>query len=334
MNNSLDKPDAPCVSVVIATYNVALYIKEAVRSALEQNFNEFEVIVVDDGSTDDTVDLIRSFKDPRVRILQVRHDGVAAALNRGVSAARGEFVAFLDGDDRWRQEKLERHVQFFKAHPEIDLTFAWSRIIDDQGADTGVHTKQCKGNTSFSMLLADYSIGTNSSVVVRRCVLGNGIVFDDANSGFCYDVDVWLRVALQRPGNTACIPAFLTDYRRHAGQLTRNVDAMEQGWYQLLARMQILAPEDTARVARRARSNIARYLSMIALESGLARRAIGYLRRGFCESPAFFLSDARNWKMGAALAAAFMLPSSWNRRLLKIAARRQPAEDGCTSSHP
>ncbi len=333
MNNFLDAPDTPCVSVVMATYNVAPYIRDAVRSALEQSFDKFEVIVVDDGSTDNTVEIIHSFRDPRVRIFQLQHAGVATALNSGVAAARGDYIAFLDGDDRWHRDKLKRHIEFLKAHPEIDLTFAWSRIIDDHGMDTGIRTRQCKGDVSFSTLLADYSIGTNSSVVVRRCVLGNEIVFDDVTVGPCFDVDAWLRVARLRPGNVACIPAFLTDYRRRAGQLTGNLETMEQSWHQLLARMQRLAPAATACVARRARSNISRYLALIAYESGQFRRSLAYARRSFCESPILFLADARNWKLAAALGAAFLMPAPWSRRLMRIAAGSRRTREARSQIH-
>ena len=106
-------PAAPRVTVVTPAYNVGRYIGEAVDSVLRQTFPDFEYLVVDDGSADDTAQVIKSHgnEDPRLRLIQIAHSGLSAARNAGIREARGRYIALLDGDDRWRPKFLERQVR-------------------------------------------------------------------------------------------------------------------------------------------------------------------------------------------------------------------------------
>jgi glycosyltransferase involved in cell wall biosynthesis len=111
------------VSVVIPTYNRAHTVLEAVRSVLSQRFRDLEVIVVDDGSTDDTAARLAAVPDPRLRVIMGRHAGVSAARNLGVSKASGTLISFLDSDDLWRPDKLAAEVAFLARHPEVHAVF-------------------------------------------------------------------------------------------------------------------------------------------------------------------------------------------------------------------
>lgn len=122
------------VSIIIRTYNRAHSIAQAISSALAQSFSDFEIVVVDDGSTDATNAVIRSFRDKRIRVL--RHEtnrGVGAACNTGIAGASGELIAWLDSDDTWHPEKLEQQVRFLKQHSEIDAVFSDLRISHGSG---------------------------------------------------------------------------------------------------------------------------------------------------------------------------------------------------------
>jgi glycosyltransferase involved in cell wall biosynthesis len=314
----MDLPTAPELSVVITAFNVAAYIGDALQSALNQTLRHIEVIVVDDGSTDGTLAVIRSIHDPRIRLVARSHAGEIAAFNAAIALAQGEFIAFLDGDDVWHPDKLAQHVRFLKDHPEIDLTFSWSRIIDENGTETGLTSRPWRGSLSFSQLLTDNVIGNGSSVVLRREPFLKIMPFDGALES-CYDFDVFLRFALLRPANIACVPACLTYYRRRSGQITRDIDRMERGWNLVLERMMRLAPRETARVAAAARSNMARFYAYLAYENGNYFKAWAYLYRGFREAPLRFFLDLRNWKMTAATLSATLLPAQWHKRLLRAA---------------
>jgi glycosyltransferase involved in cell wall biosynthesis len=115
---------APVVSVVIPTYNRAHVIGDAVASVMAQTFRQFELVVVDDGSTDGTAEILASISDPRLRAIRQANAGAAAARNAGVRAARGTLISFLDSDDLWKPDKLEREVAFLDRHPEVDSVFA------------------------------------------------------------------------------------------------------------------------------------------------------------------------------------------------------------------
>lgn len=118
------------VSVILPTYNRGYILAEALDSVLKQSYEDFELIVVDDGSTDNTADLVRSVQSEKIRYIRhQRNCGVSAALNSGVSAASGEFIGFLGSDDLWKPEKLERQINFLCRHPEVDFVFSDVEIV-------------------------------------------------------------------------------------------------------------------------------------------------------------------------------------------------------------
>src|SRR5262249_1200992 len=141
--------DQPLSTVVIATYNGARYVDTTLRSALEQTLRDFEILVVDDGSTDDTVGHVRAFSDPRLRLLERTHGGAPAAWNAAVEVAGGHFIALLDHDDLWTPTKLEGHLKSFKANPTAQATFSWSGSIDEHGRRIEIHPKRWHGPISF-----------------------------------------------------------------------------------------------------------------------------------------------------------------------------------------
>jgi glycosyltransferase involved in cell wall biosynthesis len=125
----------PRVSVIITTYNEEALIAEAVGSVLAQTYRDFEVVVVDDGSSDRTADRVEAFSDPRIKVIRQPHIGRCAALNLAVAASVGEYVAPQDADDLWLPERLGRQVAFLDAHPEIALVGAWVLLRDARGRE-------------------------------------------------------------------------------------------------------------------------------------------------------------------------------------------------------
>ncbi len=319
MTVNVSNSSGPEVSIVMPTFNVAPFVRTAVESVRRQSFPDFELVVVDDGSTDGTPDIVAGIDDPRVWLIRRLHESPVAALNFGVEAARGAYIGFLDGDDWWMENKLETHLRFLRAHPESDLTFSQSRIVDEQGRDTGLSTRPWNGVLTFSRLLADNVIGNGSAVVLRREALAQVGLFDRNLEG-CYDLDLWLRVARQRPGNIHCIPEELTVYRRRAAQLTKDVAMMERAWLRLLDKMKRLEPERTLRVANTASSNMYRFLAYTAYESGRMGHSCRLLARSCRYSPSVFLADSRNWGLGAAILASVLLPAKWSRALVSRSA--------------
>lgn len=112
----------PLISVIMATYNRAEYIEDAIDSIKRQTFKNYEIIVVDDGSTDNTKEILEKFKD--VRYIPLAHGGIATARNAAVKAARGKWIAFLDSDDMWKESKLQKQVDYLQAHPDCRIVYS------------------------------------------------------------------------------------------------------------------------------------------------------------------------------------------------------------------
>jgi glycosyltransferase involved in cell wall biosynthesis len=314
----------PALSVVTASYNVAGYIGQAIHSALAQTFLDFELIVIDDGSTDGTLDVVKGILDPRIRLEPRSHQGAPATLAEGIALARAPYLAFLDGDDFWHPNKLEQHVRFLDSHPTADLTFSWSRIVDEFGRDTGLTSRLWNGPISCAQLLADNVIGNGSSPVFRREALLAAGGIDTTLPG-CYDLDAWLRMSLIRPGNLVAIPQFLTFYRRRPGQLTADVPMMERSFNRLIEKTRAIAPEHAARAEKKARSNMQRFFAYVRYQGDDYPGALQTIGRSFRQAPGTFLSDSRNWKMTAATLAGLVLPHRVHGYLTRAALRMKRA---------
>lgn len=307
----------PVVSVVMAVRDCEPYIRDAVGSALRQDFQSFEIIAVDDGSIDGTRDILEKIDDSRVRVLTSPQLGPAAARNVGLRAARGKFIALLDGDDMWDAGKLAAHVAAFDDHPDVDLIFSLSRFVDDRGNALVLPTRRISGRFDFGSLLRDNVTGNGSAVVVRRSSIpADG--FDESLTA-CIDYDLWLRVALQRPGNVFCIPVELVSYRRHAGQVTGNWRRMQKGWKATMARMERLNPAEFERSRAVAASNWFRYLSFLAYESGDKRDALALLGSSVRSSGRVALRNPRTWLLAMAISSSVILPASLHGRLQRRA---------------
>jgi len=183
----------PKISVIIPTYNKAQYLKEAIESVLNQAYKEIEVIVIDDGSTDDTGEVIKSFDDTRIIYFFQKNKGPAAARNSGLKKAKGRYVAFLDSDDLWLSGKLKRQMDFIEKNPEIELLGTGCYEITDKGKIIGKKIFPIK-NKILQKDLIKYNPFIQSSIIIRREVFGKVGLY---NQKFreSEDYDLWLRIA-------------------------------------------------------------------------------------------------------------------------------------------
>ncbi|WP_244311991.1 glycosyltransferase [Marinobacter vulgaris] len=178
--------------MITPTYNRAKFLPDAISSVLGQSFSDFELIVVDDGSTDDTCSVIEPFLvDSRVRYLHQENRGQSHARNIALGLAEGEFIAFLDSDDLWSPWKLEKQLAVFDTEPEADIVHGDEAIINEQGRVTS--SKNMKRYSGFISphLLADNSVSITTALVRRRCFDEMGVF--DTSIGVADDYDLWLR---------------------------------------------------------------------------------------------------------------------------------------------
>jgi glycosyltransferase involved in cell wall biosynthesis len=185
---------APGVSVVIPAYNYARYLPRALDSVLRQTFQDIEILIIDDGSTDNTPDVVRDFlADPRVRYHRIRNNGPSRARNVGIGLARAELVAFLDADDAWMPTKLEKQLALFRRRPSPGVVYTRRRLVDAEGFELeSVEPTPHRGQVLQALLGGNFLCLT--SCMVSRRVFETVGTFDEALSQ-AEDYDLWLRAA-------------------------------------------------------------------------------------------------------------------------------------------
>ncbi len=186
----------PRVSVIIPTFNRSIFIGEAIESVLKQSFGDFEVIVVDDGSSDATVDVVSAIIDDRLIFLTQENRGRSAARNRAIALARGKYIAFLDSDDVYLGDKLAWQVAYLDLHPDVDMVYTSALCIDDQGRllDKQSYVASEEGYIYKEVAFFRPLTITLPTVMLRRKVLDSVGVFDESLDRF-EDTDLWRRIA-------------------------------------------------------------------------------------------------------------------------------------------
>ena len=311
-------PTSPLFSIIVPVFDAGEYLDRAIASVRAQTWTDFELILVDDGSTDDAVDRACSIQDSRLRVIRQSNQGAPVALNRGLAAASGEYVALLDADDLWAPNKLERHLEYFVSHPSADLTFTGIVYVGADDEPLNLPQREPMGSFTFEQLLVDYVIGCSSAIAVRRTATQIAGCFDPALL-YMYDVDLVLRIARARAANVVGIPEPLTFYRRRPGQQTSDWRPMAHYWAKVLHKHRLPDDGDAARLVCLANLNMHRYFSYLAYEHGDLSSAFALLRTAFVMDPLRFMSDIRNWKLGMACSVATILPTRtqrWLERLL------------------
>jgi glycosyltransferase involved in cell wall biosynthesis len=222
----------PTVSVIMPVRNGAAYLSESVASIRSQDFPSFELLIIDDGSTDGTPALLAAFAaaDPRIRVVHQSPQGIVAALNSGIAQARAPYLARLDADDRARPGRLGRQVAFMAAHPEIGLLGTWAEVIDGAGNAVG-RLAPPTDPAALARVLQRTNPFVHSSVMMRTALVrrlgGYRSAFRAAE-----DYDLWLRLA--EASGVANLAEDLVQYRRHAASETRR-DAVRQAFSLRLA---------------------------------------------------------------------------------------------------
>ncbi|MGH7852434.1 MAG: glycosyltransferase family 2 protein [Candidatus Binatia bacterium] len=264
----------PVVSVIIPTFNRWPMVGEAVESVLSQSFADFELIVVDDGSTDGTTSELARLGS-RVRILSTPRRGVSAARNAGVGRSEGRYIAFLDSDDLWRPGKLARQTAFMDARPDVQICQT-EEIWIRNGVRVNPKAVHRKPSGDVFLRSLDLCLVSPSAVMMRRELFQRHGGFDETFP-VCEDYDLWLRIAAELP--IPLIPAALVVKRGgHADQLSHSMWGMDR--YRVLALQKLL------------RSGLAGNRGAAVIE--VLRRKVGVLANG--ASKRGKLRDAANFE--------------------------------------
>jgi glycosyltransferase involved in cell wall biosynthesis len=184
---------APAVSVLMSVHNGAPWVREAVESVLAQTLHDLELIVIDDGSTDGTPDVLASIRDPRLRVERRMRQGLTLALNRALELARSPLLARLDADDVALPERLARQIEFLEAHPDVGLLGTGAREIDPSGREVTV-VRPPADDDAIRRALIRANPFVHSSVIVRRSALDKAGRYDP-RFPVAQDYDLWMRLA-------------------------------------------------------------------------------------------------------------------------------------------
>ncbi len=254
------------VSVVIPNYNYAHYLREAIDSVLAQTYPEIEVIVVDDGSSDTSREVLTGYGDGVKTVFQ-ENQGVSAARNNGVAASSGEFVAFLDADDSWLPSKIERQVERFRSNPALGLIHVAVNEVDADGNSLLERYEGLEGNVAGELLMLKRAgiLGGGSGLMVTRKVFDEVCGFDtrlstSADWDFFYQVSSHYSVGF--------LPELLLRYRIHNTNMHANVAAMERDMRLAFEKAFASASPEISRLRRQAYGILNRTLAASYFKAG------------------------------------------------------------------
>ena len=232
----------PTVSVVIPAYNAAWCVRKAIVSVLEQDYTERELIVVDDGSSDDTAAVLAGYGD-RIRVVSKPNGGLSSARNAGIRTARGSLIAFLDADDWWLRGKLSRQVELMDRHPELGFSSTAARVEDIEGRLLNLWARaQWDGSFLEHLFGSNGDVaGSGSAVIARRALFDQVGTFDESLGGL-EDIDMWMRLAAVSAYD--CIEEPLVVILKRPASMSRNLDVMRESAIRVMKKNRHLLPPE------------------------------------------------------------------------------------------
>ena len=208
--------NSPIFSVIIPLYNKEQYIKDTIYSVINQTFTNFEIIIIDDGSTDRSLEVVKSIDDLRVILINQTNGGVSKARNRGIREAKGEFIAFLDADDIWASNKLEKQYKIHQKYPELKWSCGGYKIIGDKKKNREVIFKSNLLNLgliddAIDAIVEGLRIST-ITVVIRKEIFNNNRLYFNEDINTSEDREVWYKIASLYP-SIGYVPKILAFYK-------------------------------------------------------------------------------------------------------------------------
>jgi glycosyltransferase involved in cell wall biosynthesis len=257
----------PKISVVIPAYNGENTIQLTIESVLKQTYTDFELIVINDGSQDSTLEILSKINDPRLKIFSFENAGLHISRNRGLHNAVGEFVSFLDADDIWTPEKLASQLQALQQNTDYKVAYSWTDYIDAQGKFlvSGRHFT-ANGDVYEQLLLSNFLENGSNPLICREAITLIGGFDESLNAA--QDWDMWLRLADKF--NFVCVPSVQILYRVSANSLSANLARQEKVGLQVLERAYKARPFDK-HIWHKASANLYNYLTCKALQQPFNR---------------------------------------------------------------
>lgn len=249
------------VTVVIPAYNADQYLADTIESVLSQTFTDFEMLIIDDGSTDNTAEIAHLYaqRDQRLAYFSQTNQGVSASRNRGIELAKGELIAFLDADDQWLPNKLEAHMKHFDSSPDLGISFGRVEFVLATGKPTGVISNSKLSGIEPEHLYYENLIVNPSNAVIRFTVFEQVGNFNISLMTM-EDLEVFLRI-ICNGWKVEGLNQVLTRYRTTETGLSSNLYRLEQDWEKFSDEVQSYAPELVQQHYKCAKAYFLRYLA-------------------------------------------------------------------------
>ncbi|MBR8835694.1 MAG: glycosyltransferase [Stigonema ocellatum SAG 48.90 = DSM 106950] len=279
----------PKVSIVIPAYNAIAYLPEAVDSVLQQTFTDFEVLIVDDGSSDGTVEWANQMTDPRVRVISQTNQGSSGARNTGITAAKGEYIALLDADDLWEPTKLEKQLRYLSENPSVGLVDTWTILVDQQGKSMGkVVVSYAESDNVWKQLVQFKTVCCcDSTPVIRRsCFETVGLFNGDLR--FLEDLDLWIRLASRYTFGVVKEP--LVRYRQHPGSKSTNCQGTLEAFRTIIEKAFESVSAELLPLRERGYGRVNLYLAWKAINNQDYQQALHFNRQAIAHYPQLLLS--------------------------------------------
>jgi glycosyltransferase involved in cell wall biosynthesis len=312
------------LSVVIPSFNTADFIVAAVESVLKQTYRHLEVIVVDDDSSDDSIDRLLTINDMRLTCVRQANRGLAGARNTGLLLARGTLVGLLDADDIWFREKAAMHVSAMSEDLNLGVTFSHSAYLDEAGNLTGQLLISSCSRPTVKDLIARNHVGNGSTPVIRRAILESAGLFDESVKS-CEEWELWVRMAARTRCGFLLIPAVLTGYRVRSGSLSGSYDHFIEHGELAVEKFREYVPGFSDAQANRAKSQNCRIASRKALSAGQIALSRTLLLRAIQQYPLLVVRDVRAAGLAIIHLISLPFPDSWGVRIYRAVRRLMKA---------
>ncbi|MBD2305937.1 glycosyltransferase [Chroococcidiopsis sp. FACHB-1243] len=309
----------PTISVIVPAYNSQNTILETIASIQKQTFTDFELIVIDDGSSDRTLELIQTVRDPRIQVASYENGGVSVARNRGISLSTGEYITFIDADDLWTPDKLELQLAALQQHPAAGVAYSWTCFMDRQGKffhdDRPIYFE---GNVYAELLKTNFLL-SGSNPLIRRTALADVGEFDPSLT-HAEEWDLYLRLAAKY--DFVVVPKTQIFYRQTAGSASAKIEVMEKDAIRVIDRAFQLAPAQLQYLKNQSLANLYRYLAHLYLTKipGAAAAGVAWhkLRMAIQLQPRILLNRKVQTLLVKLLLIQLLSPKLANYLLLKI----------------
>lgn len=265
----------PKASIIIPTYNSAATVEETITSVQNQTLADWELIIIDDGSEDETIEVVQNICEPRLKLFTYANGGVSTARNRGISHAEGEYLTFLDADDLWTRDKLASQIAALKNNISARAVYSWTHYISEKGKIlfSGVRSKK-EGNIYQELLQRNFLL-SGSNILIHRDVLS---VVQGFNPQLAYaaDWDFYLRVA--KNFNFAVVPKYQILYRQSANSMSSKIEKLKAESLLVLEQAFVHAPGEFKHLSRKSHSILYLYCAELYSKKNVIEKQENFLK--------------------------------------------------------